>query len=96
MRRPAEYEKKGWTQTADGEPTTTGGESSAGLAGVYGGRPDASRRALDQLVVVRVVATAQSDGHACQPADYSPERPEDYWEDFRPIRLCRRRPPCCP
>src|SRR5258705_5152783 len=76
MRRPAGSEKRGWTPAPDDHLPIPGGQPPALAARIHGGRSDAGRRLVDELVPARIVAAAGCPGHTPQPTDHSPPASE--------------------
>ena len=68
MRRQGASEKRGWTPAARSRAADPGSEPPSTVAGVHRWRSDARRRAVDQSVAARVVATAVGVGHPRQSA----------------------------
>src|SRR6266508_2619805 len=66
IRRLGASEKRGWTPAASRRAADPGSEPPPPVAGVHRRRSHARRRAVDQPVVARVVATAVGAGHARQ------------------------------
>src|SRR5712691_1033837 len=66
MWRLGASETRGWTPAARSRAADPGSEPPSTVAGVHRWRSDARRRAVDQPVAARVVATAVSAGHTCQ------------------------------
>src|SRR5687767_1075372 len=71
MRRLGASEKKGGASTASHRATDPRSEPSPPVAGVHRWRSDARRRAMDQPVVARVIATAVGVGHASESPHHS-------------------------
>jgi Rhodopirellula transposase DDE domain len=75
MQRPGASEKRGGTPAASRGAATPGSKPPATVAGVHRRRSDARRRAVDEPVVARVVATTGGARHARQ-SSHDPTAPE--------------------